>query len=275
MKSLALDPVLPLEGRHVLHLYFGIDHGAWDLLDGSEKIEAKTALASLVQEIRATADTQLLTFSVVTPKADLGFMLVTPDLHVADSFAKQLGLALGPGVLTPEFSWLSMTERSEYTTSDEEYAASLEKDEGLAAGTPAFTEKMDAFQARMKKYGQDRLEPNLPDWPVVCFYPMSKRRGTDGQNWYALDYAARKKLMAGHARVGRTYSGRVLQLITGSTGLDDMEWGVTLFTKTTSEIKTIVYEMRFDEVSVQYGEFGNFFIGLQMPLDALFARVNL
>jgi len=275
MKSLSLDPVLPLEGRHVLHLYFGIDHGAWDLLDGPEKIEAKTALASLVQEIRATADTQLLTFSVVTPKADLGFMLVTPDLHVADSFAKQIGLALGPGVLTPEFSWLSMTERSEYTTSNEEYAASLEKDEGLAPGTPAFAEKMDAFQARMKKYGQDRLEPNLPDWPVVCFYPMSKRRGTEGQNWYALDFATRKKLMAGHARVGRTFSGRVLQLITGSTGLDNMEWGVTLFTKTTSEIKTIVYEMRFDEVSVKYAEFGDFLIGLQMPLDSLFARVNL
>jgi hydrogen peroxide-dependent heme synthase len=275
MKTPALDPVLPTEGRHVLHLYYGIDHGAWDLLDGTQKIQAKTALASLVQEIRATPDTQLLTFSVVTPKAEMGFMLVTPDLHVADSYAKQLGLALGPGVLTPEFSWLSMTERSEYTTSDEEYAVSLEKDDGLVRDTPIFEEKMEAFRVRMKKYGKDRLEPTLPDWPVVCFYPMSKRRGVEGQNWYALDFVTRKKLMAGHARVGRTFSGRVIQLITGSTGLDDMEWGVTLFTKTTSEIKTIVYEMRFDEVSVQYAEFGDFLIGLQLPLDSLFARVNL
>ena len=104
---------------------------------------------------------------------------------------------------------------------------------------------------------------------------MSKRRGGAGQNWYALDFDSRKKLMGGHARVGRQYSGRVLQLITGSTGLDDMEWGVTLFARTTSEIKAIVYEMRFDEVSTHYAEFGEFFVGLQMPLDLLFARLNL
>lgn len=275
MEKPAPDPILPTEGRHVLHLFFRIDYGSWDLLDGTQKIEAKTALAELVQEIRATPDTQLLTFSVATPKADLGFMLITPDLHVADGFAKQLALALGPGVLLPEFSWLSLTERSEYTTSDEEYARTLETDENLAPGTPAHEEKMAAFRARMTKYLKDRLEPNLPDWPVVCFYPMSKRRVPGGQNWYALDFAARKRLMAGHARVGRTYSGRVLQLITGSTGLDDMEWGVTLFARTTSEIKAIIYEMRFDEVSAHYADFGEFFIGLQMPLDALFARLAI
>ena len=142
-------------------------------------------------------------------------------------------------------------------------------------GSPEFEEKMAGFRARMAKYLSDRLQPLLPDWPVVCFYPMSKRRAGPGQNWYALDFPSRRKLMGGHARVGRTYAGRVLQLITGSTGLDDMEWAVTLFAKTTSEIKAIVYEMRFDEVSAQYAEFGEFFIGLQMPLDSLFARLNL
>lgn len=275
MQTPALDPILPIEGRHVLHLFFKVDYSAWDLFDGAQRIEAKTALARLVQDIRATPATQLLTFSVVSPKADLGFMLVTPDLHVADAFAKQLALALGPDILTPSYSWLSMTERSEYTTSEDEYAASLEKDEGLTPGTPAFQEKIAAFSARMAKYLKDRLEPNLPDWPVLCFYPMSKRRGGPGQNWYALDHQARKRLMGGHARVGRTYSGRIIQLITGSTGLDEMEWGVTLFARTTSEIKAIVYEMRFDEVSAQYAEFGDFFIGLQMPLDTLFARLTL
>lgn len=269
------EPVLPIEGRHVLHLFFRVDYGAWDLLDAPQKIEAKTALAALIQEIRATPATQLLTFSVVSPKADLGFMLLTPDLHVADAFAKQLALALGPGILTPDYSWFSVTERSEYTTSEVEYAATLEKEEKLVPGTPEFDEKIAAFNARMTKYLKDRLEPNLPDWPVVCFYPMSKRRGAPGQNWYALAFDARKRLMAGHARVGRTYSGRVLQLITGSTGLDDMEWAVTLFARTTSEIKAIIYEMRFDEVSAQYAEFGEFFIGLQMPLDTLYARLNL
>jgi chlorite dismutase len=275
METHSPDPVRPIEGRHVLHLFFRVDYSSWDLFDSRQQIEAKTRLAEVVQEIRATPETQLLTFSLVTPKGDLGFMLITPDLHQADAFAKQLALALGPGVLTAEYSWLSMTERSEYTTSEAEYGASLEAEEKLVAGSPEYEEKLTAFRTRMAKYLQDRLEPNLPDWPVVCFYPMSKRRGGAGQNWYALDFEARKKLMGGHARVGRTYAGRVLQLITGSTGLDDMEWGVTLFAKTTSEIKAIVYEMRFDEVSAQYAEFGDFFIGLQLPLDALFARLNL
>jgi chlorite dismutase len=274
MIPVSSDPVLPHEGRHVVHLFFRVDYAAWDYLDASEKIAAKTALASLVQNIRATEGTQLITLSMVTPKADLGFMLLTPDLHIADQFAKQLALALGPGILSAEYSWLSMTERSEYTTSDEEYGASLVKEEGLEAGSAPYEEKMAAFQARMKKYLKDRLEPNLPDWPVVCFYPMSKRRNPD-QNWYALEHEERKKLMSGHAKVGRTYSGRIIQLITGSTGLDDMEWGVTLFARSTSEIKAIVYEMRFDEVSAQYADFGEFFIGLQMPLDSLFARLSL
>jgi hydrogen peroxide-dependent heme synthase len=275
MEIPSLDPLLPVEGRHVLHLFFRVDYTAWDLLESSQRIAAKTALASLIQEIRATPATQLLTFSIVSPKADLGFMLLTSDLHIADAYAKQLALALGPGILTPEFSWLSMTERSEYTMSESEYAQQLEREENLLADSPAAREKMEAFRTRMTKYLRDRLEPNLPDWPVVCFYPMSKRRGGAGQNWYALDFDSRKKLMGGHARVGRRYSGRVLQLITGSTGLDDMEWGVTLFARTTSEIKAIVYEMRFDEVSAHYAEFGEFFVGLQMPLDLLFARLNL
>ncbi len=274
METPSLEPILPVEGRHVLHIYFRIEYGQWDLFDGRQQIAAKTTLAKLVQEIRATPDTQLLTFSVVSPKADLGFMLITPDLQVLDGFAKRLALALGPDLLSAEFSWLSMTERSEYTTSEEEYGASLVAEDNLKPGTAEYDEKIVAFRTRMAKYGKDRLAPNLPDWPVLCFYPMSKRR-SEGQNWYALDFAERKKLMAGHAKVGRTYSGRVLQLITGSTGLDDMEWGVTLFAKTTSEIKAIVYEMRFDEVSAQYGDFGDFLIGIQMPLDSLFARLSL
>jgi peroxiredoxin len=266
--------ILPTEGLHVVHLFLRVENAQWDLLDKTSRIEAKTALAELVREIRATPRTQLLLLSMVTPKADLGFMLLTPDLQAADAFCKRLVLALGPEILSPTFSWLSLTERSEYTTSNEEYARTLEIDEHLVPGTPEFEEKMNAFSARMKKYLNDRLEPNLPDWPVVCLYPMSKRRAT-GQNWYALDFDQRKKLMAGHARVGRTYSGRILQLITGSTGLDDEEWFVTLFAKTTSDIKAIVYEMRFDEVSAQYAEFGEFLIGIQLPLDALYDRLSL
>jgi chlorite dismutase len=103
---------------------------------------------------------------------------------------------------------------------------------------------------------------------------MNKRRG-EQENWYRLSFEERKQLMSGHARVGRQYSGRVRQLITGATGLDDWEWGVTLLAHDIFEVKSIVYEMRFDEVSARFAEFGEFFIGLQLPLDQLFQRLLL
>ncbi len=270
----ANEPILLTEGRHVLHLFFSIEQGQWDLLDPRSKIEAKTAMASLVQEIRAEPDTQLLTFSVVTPKADLGFLLVTPDLHVADAFAKRLTLSLGPDILSPEFAYLSVTERGEYSTTETEYAATLEREEALTSGSRAFEKKIEAFRVKRDKDEKERLEPHLPDWPVICFYPMSKRRA-DGKNWYELDFATRKKLMGAQARIGETYEGKVQQLITGSSAMDDMEWGVTLFAHSTTPIKDFVYEMRFDEVGAKYDDFGAFFIGLQLPLDALFHRLGL
>jgi hydrogen peroxide-dependent heme synthase len=258
-----------------MHLYYHVDHSAWSILSDEEKRMAKTRLTELVQEIRATQDTHLLTFAVATPKADLGFMLLTPDLHQATFFEKQLTLSLGPDILSPVYSYLSQTERSEYTSTREQHATEvLIAEKAMTEGTPEFEAALKEFDERMDHYLKHRLYPVLPDWPVVCFYPMSKRRSGD-DNWYSLDYEARRKLMAGHARVGRTYSGRILQLITGSTGLDEHEWGVTLLAKDTLDIKAIVYEMRFDEVSARYADFGDFYIGMQLPLDELFRRICL
>jgi len=268
-------PLVPQEGWHVLHLFYHLDHGHLQLLTDLERREAKTRLAELVQEIRATPDTQLLTFAIATPKADLGLMLLTPDLQVANAFEKRLTLSLGPDVLNPVYSYLSQTERSEYTTSREQYAReTLEAEKGLTAGSEEHDAALREFDERIAHYTRHRLYPTLPDWPAFCFYPMSKRRaGND--NWYALDFEARRELMKGHAVTGRKYSGRILQLITGSTGLDDAEWGVTLFAKDPFDIKAIVYEMRFDIVSARYAEFGDFYIGMQLPLDELFRRLCL
>ena len=258
-----------------MHLFYQIDHAQWALFNDEEKRQAKTHLTELVQEIRATPDTQLLSFSIVTPKADLAFMLLTPDLHVANAFEKQLSLSLGPEILSPVYSYLSQTESSEYTPTREQHIAeTLIGEKRLAADTPEFDAALKEFDARTAHYRKFRLYPVLPDWPVVCFYPMSKRRnGSD--NWYVLDFEARRSLMAGHARVGRTYAGRILQVITGSSGLDEYEWGVTLLAKDTSDVKAIIYEMRFDEVSARYGDFGDFYIGMQLPLDILFRRLCL
>ena len=264
----------PKEGWNVLHLFYRVAYGQWQLFSPAEKLAAKTNLTALVQEARSIPSTQLLTFSIVSPKADVGFMLLTDDLHTANTLEKKLTLSLGPDVLEPVFSFYSMTERSEYTTTDEEFAESLVNEKGLARESSEFEQAMTEFRGRMSKYLQDRLYPNMPDWPVFCFYPMSKRR-SPGQNWYSLPIAERKKLMQGHARVGRTFAGRVRQLITGSTGLDDAEWGVSLFAHDVFDIKSIVYEMRFDEVSVQYAEFGEFYLGVQLPLDQLLVRILL
>lgn len=270
------SPILPNEGLHVIHLYLRMEHVEWQFLDASERQQRRARLDSVVTELRALPRTQVLPYSVVSAKSDLAFMVLTPDLHTADYASKRLTEGLGPGMMTPVFSWLSLTERSEYTTTEEEYTQTL-KEEGVEAGTPEFEEKMAAFHQRIAKYLKYRLEPDLPsasEWPVLCFYPMSKRRNLE-QNWYAESFEHRNKLMAGHAKVGRTYAGRVLQLITGSTGLDDMEWGVTLLAKSASEIKAIVYEMRFDEVSSRYAEFGEFLIGIRMEVDALCERLGL
>lgn len=275
MSTPEVPSLVPREGWHVMHLFYHIDHAQWSLYSEEEKRQSKVELTELVQEIRATPDTHLLVFSVATPKADIGFMLLTPDLQTANRYEKKLTLSLGPEILTPAYSYLSQTESSEYTTTREQYAEeTLKGEKGLTEGTPEFEAALTEFDERMAHYLKHRLYPVLPDWPVICFYPMSKRR-SGADNWYSLDFETRKKLMAGHARTGRAYAGRILQLITGSTGLDEHEWGVTLLAKDTIDVKSIVYEMRFDEVSARYGEFGDFYIGMQLPLDELFRRICL
>lgn len=268
------DRVIPREGWHVIHLFYQIDRANWALYSDEEQLQAKTDLTALIQEIRSTEATQLLAFSMVTPKADIAFMLLTADLHQANRFEKRLTMSLGPDILSPVYSYLSMTELSEYTTTEEQYIEELKAKDGLTDGSEELTTRIEEFRARMKKYNSDRLYPNMPDWPVFCFYNMSKRRN-DGNNWFDLDFETRRELMLGHAKVGRTFAGRVRQLITGSTGLDEAEWGVTLFAHNSQDIKEIVYEMRFDKASALYGEFGDFYIGLQVPLDELFRRVGL
>ena len=274
MTDKPISKLVSAEGWHVLHLFYKVEHGQWSLLSPEEKLRARTNLSDLIQEIRGAEGCQLLTFSMVSPKADLGFMLLCADLHEANRFEKRLTLSLGPDVLSPAYTFLSMTERSEYTTTEAEYVGQLAA-EGLAADTPEHEAKLGEWRARMTKYMKDRLYPVLPPWEAMCFYPMAKRRGIPGQNWYALPFEKRKELMLGHARVGRQWHGKILQLITGCTGLDDWEWGVTLLAHDPMDLKGIVYEMRFDEVSAQYAEFGDFYTGLQLPMDEIFRRLML
>lgn len=262
------------EGWFVQHLFYQIDHGFWAALTDQEKRERLTRFTSTLQSLRSHEKTQLLTLSIVSPKADVGFMLVTADLHDANRFEKQLGLALGPDVLTPVYSYLSMTEWTEYSEKEEDASARIARTENLEPGTEAHSARLAEWKTHMTKYYNDRLYPTLADWPVVCFYPMNKLR-VPGANWWMLDFDKRRELMGSHARTGRTYAGKVRQLVTGSTGLDTHEWSVTLFAHDLFQIKSIIYEMRFDEVSAMYAEFGDFYIGLQMNVPELLDRIQL
>lgn len=273
--NLTTTPLIPSEGWHVMHLFYQVDYSQWVQMSREEKLEAKTRLSSLIQEICENENAQILSFVVATPKADLGFMLLTPDLHDITTFEKQLTLSLGVDILQPVYSYLSQTERSEYITTQAQYEKdTLVGEKELSPDSEEYKEALVEFEKRMEHYTQHRLYPVLPDWPVFCFYPMNKKREGD-DNWYALDYETRRSLMKGHAATGRKYSGKILQLITGSTGLDEYEWGVTLLAKDTYDIKAIVYEMRFDPVSAKYAEFGDFYIGMHLPLVNIFDRLCL
>ena len=198
-------------------------------------------------------------------RADVGLMAIGPDLDALDGVVKRV---LG-GPFEPVYSFVSLTELSEYTATEEEERARLE-----AEGVADLEGRLAEWRSRMEAYREARLHPRLPARAMIAFYPMSKRRD-EGANWYELGFEERKRLMGGHARVGRRYAGRILQLITGATGLDDWEWGVTLLADDPAAIKEIVYEMRFDEVSSRYAEFGPFFVGLVMEPRAAFARAGI
>lgn len=267
-------PILqPREGLSGLHLFYRVNLTAWDDIDPAEQAEALDDLEALIESARQQPQTQIVTLSMLA-RADLGFMILTPDFQFLNALEKKITASLGFDVLEPVFTYLSMTERSEYTQKEEDYALELETQEKIIRGSPESEAKLAIFRERIQHYTHDRLYPVLPDWEYFCFYPMNKRRNPD-QNWYALDHEQRRQLMGGHMRVGRTYAGRVRQLITGSTGLDDWEWGVSLFSHDPIDIKAIVYEMRFDEVSHRYGEFGPFYNGLPLPLAEIYRRLLL
>jgi chlorite dismutase len=197
------------------------------------------AVRAAVKEAEAAGD-QVVSIAVLGHKADVAFMVLGDDLWRVRRFQTAVQRA-GLEVVD---SYFSLTELSEY-----------------AKGIP------DAMK-------EARLHPQLPpdDKPAWCFYPMSKRR-TEAHNWYRLGFHRRKNLMYEHGASGRRFSGRVLQLITGSTGVDDYEWGVTLFALTPDVLKEVVYTMRFDEASADYAEFGPFYTGMVAPVGEVLAQV--
>jgi hydrogen peroxide-dependent heme synthase len=217
---------------------------------------------------------RLCTYANVGAKADLAFFMLAAGLEQISAMHRDVEACFPPSTLIKVFSYLSVTELSEYMSSEDDNRRMLIEQEKLEPGSDVFEKRMGELRERMRQYEQYRLYPEMPDWEIMGFYPMSKRRAAT-DNWYMLDFASRKKLMGGHARVGRKYSGRVSQLITGSTGIDDWEWGVTLMAHQVDALKDIVYEMRFDEVSARYGDFGPFYINMRLAPAELWKHLHL
>jgi hydrogen peroxide-dependent heme synthase len=188
----------------------------------------------------------------------LHFRPTLDDLQVAER-----SLADDPVMATLEtvYTFLSVTEAGLYHLTAQ--LAKAAEARGGSVGDEEYSRELsERRRAELESaHVQRRLFPTLPpDMRYVCFYPMSKRRNT-GQNWYELSLEERSRLMHTHGLTGRRYSGRVLQIITGAIGLDAWEWGVTLFARDPIEFKKLVTEMRFDEVSARYAEFGSFWVG--------------
>jgi chlorite dismutase len=181
-------------------------------------------------------------------------MALGPDVARLHAFQRELRDV----PLEPVWSYVSLTELSEYTSTEDDERARLAREEGID-GDDADA-RLGPWRDRMAHYAEHRLHPQLPAKRVIGFYPMSKRRDA-AQNWYTLTLDERSRLMYSHGLTGRRYAGRVQQVITGAIGLDAWEWGVTLFAKDPLDFKKLVTDMRFDEVSAKYAEFGDFYVG--------------
>jgi hydrogen peroxide-dependent heme synthase len=257
------------EGWHCLHLYYRVDPAAWKQLSPEEREVGCDTFVHLLDPSRPGAPQRLQTSLISGHKADFGLMIMDADPLLIDSIRQGLRHSpLGPA-LVPTYSFVSITEISEYVPTIEQYAERLVR-EGTLADSPAFQAKVKAYETRLPMMNRQRLYPEFPvDWPATCFYPMNKARHPLA-NWYQEPFSVRSDLMAEHATSGILFAGKVSQLITSSTGLDDWEWGVTLWGRTPQYLKDIVYTMRFDKASARYAEFGPFYVGyVCTPAQAL------
>ena len=255
------------EGWHCNHLYYRFDRAELKRLTTAEMTEGCRQLVAALDPAADGAPVRVQTSIVAGAKADFGLMLMDGDPLRIDAVHQALAAsALGP-VIVPAYSFVSVTEISEYVPSVEQYGQRL-VEEGESEGSPAYTAKLRAYEGRLEAMNRQRLTPEFPAWPATCFYPMNKKRKV-GENWFLLSSADRHKLMSEHARSGMKFAGKVSQLITVGVGYEDWEWGVTLWARNPQFLKDIVYQMRFDEASARYAEFGPFYTSYVSTAEAM------
>jgi chlorite dismutase len=274
--SAAHPPVpLTLEGASVLHQFFRFDWNTWRDCASSEIFaegERERIVSQAIETLKrlerkdANAPVRSALYSQLGHKGDL--MLI----HFRDSLEElnqvELDLAQLPfyDFLELRHSYVSVVELGLYESSRKTYEAATAK------GCEQFSAEWNAEIAASLERGAEAMKPRL--WPAVpeskylCFYPMDRKRG-ETVNWYTVPFAERQRMMHEHGMIGRRYADQVRQVISGSIGMDDWEWGVDLFAEDPVVFKKLIYEMRFDEVSAVYALFGQFFIGVRLPMEKL------
>ena len=263
----------PHTGWHVTHAFYAFDRSRLGALSAAARAEGVAEFKGALDPAKPHAPTRLQSWLVPGHKADFAVVAMDPSPLAVDAVHQRLLAGpLGPAIV-PTWSFVSLTEVSEYVPTVEQYGRRL-VEEGEVEGSPTWKAKVQGYAAREDAMRKARLEPELPPWPNACFYPMNKSRVL-GANWFTLPFAERMRLMAEHGRTGMTFGGRVTQLITVSVGLDDWEWGVTLWAKRPDYLKEIVYTMRFDEASARYAEFGPFYTGFVAGPDEILAHCRV
>jgi hydrogen peroxide-dependent heme synthase len=260
---------LTLEGSSLLHQFFRFDWKAWRATAQADRnritAEAVAAVSALERK-EAGAPAQSALFSQLGHKGDLIL------IHFRDSFQalNQVELDLAQTAfydyLELKHSYVSVVELGLYESSRKTWEAASAK--GLEPNTPEFRAEVEASLERASAAMAPRLYPAIPEAKYLCFYPMDRLRAAD-KNWYMVPFAERQRMMHEHGLIGRRYGDVVKQIISGSIGMDDWEWGVDLFAEEPVVFKKLIYEMRFDEVSAVYALFGQFFLGVRLPVENL------
>jgi chlorite dismutase len=255
---------LTLEGLSVLHQMFRFRWPEWRKLGLGRRQEVASETASVLTPSEEAGQSAL--YSMLGHKGDL--MLV----HFRDSFDElnaaelQLNRTALQEYLEPTHSYLSVIELGLYDSTVKLFRHLAER--GVMPLSEEWNREVQETMERQRQAMHPRLYPKIPDSRYLCFYPMDRKRG-EGKNWYTLPIEERQRQMEEHGTVGRRYAGKVQQIITGSIGFDDWEWGVDLFAPEPMVFKKLIYEMRFDQVSAEYAAFGQFFVGVRCPLEKL------
>ena len=261
-------PAVPLtiEGYSILHQMMKIRWSAWRALAPAEQHEIVREASSALSKMEQNSAGQSALYSLLGHKGDLMFVHFRESFDALNQAELQLSRLRLSDHLETTTSYLSIIELGLYESTIKTYKTLM--DSGVEPHSDEWKRQINETLARQKEAMRPRLFPDMPPHRYICFYPMDRRRGED-KNWYTLPIEERQRQMNEHGLVGRRYAGEVKQIISGSIGFDDWEWGVTLFADEPLVFKKLIYEMRFDEVSAVYALFGHFYVGVRCPASDL------